>query len=69
MIARLEFDPGSNRWEIGDRELHCGDCFHIYDGNGEHPMPVRIEHASDGWYLITPYGLCRVSNRLAEVGR
>lgn len=67
-LRSLRFDNQSGRWCIGERELHCGDCFELYpDCNGLPPIPVRIEHASAGWYLITPYGITQLSQRKAEL--
>jgi hypothetical protein len=46
----LRFDERSQRMAIGDKELHCGDCFHIKNRGRWHS--VRIEHSSHvGWYL------------------
>jgi hypothetical protein len=66
-VNRLQFDPESGRWAIGRRELHCGDCFNLHpDTKGLPPIPVRIEMSSEGWYLITPYGLTKLSSRNAS---
>jgi hypothetical protein len=53
----LKFDPASGRYVLVGRELHCGDCFQVYwlpgvslDAICWHD--VRIEHNSEGWYLI-----------------
>lgn len=44
------YHPGpSERCNIGGRELHCGDCFQIRNGDKAHD--VRIELSQD-WYLI-----------------
>lgn len=44
------YHPGpSHRCTIDDRELHCGDCFQIR--NGERKIDVRIELGQD-WVLI-----------------
>lgn len=67
MMARLVFDASSGRWTIGDRELHCGDCFHLFTDKQGAPIPVRIEHGSNGWCLISDYGFIQPSGRLAEV--
>jgi len=55
-MKTLQFAFDSGRYAIGDRELHCGDCFQIkLDGKWR---DVRIEHSSrikpphSGWYLI-----------------
>lgn len=39
----------SRRCQIGEYELHCGDCFQIL--NGDKWADVRIELSGD-WYLI-----------------
>jgi hypothetical protein len=63
----LRLDEQSNRWCIGEHELHCGDCFKLYpDTAGLPPIVVRIEHSSQGWYLLTPYGPTQLSYRKAE---
>lgn len=47
----------SNRYAIGDTDLHCGDVFQIKDVTGKW-MTVRIEMNSNGWYLIDTDGKC-----------
>lgn len=54
-MNRIEFDPTSGRCRIGERQLHCGDCFQL-NADG-HWIDVRIEHNSAGWYLVTGFGL------------
>lgn len=67
MIEHMIFDESSGRWKIGDRELHCGDCFRLFpDRNDLPPIDVRIEHNSDGWYLLSPYGPILPSKRKAS---
>lgn len=62
----MHFD--GSRWCIGDRELHCGDCFDLYpDRNDLPPIEVRIEHGAAGWYLLTPYGIMQPSKRRASL--
>ena len=65
---KLTFNHATNRWQIGERELHCGDCFKLHDDEGKLPaIQVRIEHGSrEGWYLLTPYGITKPSERKAE---
>jgi len=46
----LHFDGDSGRYVLAGRDLHCGDCFQILrDGRW---IDVRIEHDSNGWYLV-----------------
>lgn len=52
----FRFDFNSGRYAVGERELHCGDCFQMeVDGKW---LDVRIEHTNQvkpphsGWYLI-----------------
>jgi len=43
----------ASRCTLGDRELHCGDCFQIV--STPHPTLVidtRIELGRAGWYLV-----------------
>lgn len=66
--SNLRYDHESGRWCIGDHDLHCGDCFDLYaDRKDLPPIPVRIEHASAGWYVITPYGITQLSTRRASL--
>lgn len=65
----MHYDDESRRWCIGERELHCGDCFNLYPDkeNSLPPIPVRIEHCSAGWYLISDYGILQPSKRRAKL--
>ncbi len=64
---QLTFNNDTRRWQIGERELHCGDCFKLHDDEGKLPaINVRIEYGRDDWYLITPYGITKPSERKAE---
>lgn len=66
----MVWNEQAGRWQIGDYELHCGDCFTLYpDRSDLPPIDVRIEHSNSqgGWYLITPYGLIRPSKRQARL--
>lgn len=65
----MQFNGHTKRWEIGERELHCGDCFKLYPERLGNPIEVRIEHCDAGWYLISDYGIIQPSKRLAEVDR
>lgn len=63
----MTFNGATQRWEIGEHELHCGDCFTLFaDNKKDPPIPVRIEHCSAGWYLISAYGILQPSKRMAE---
>lgn len=44
------FNFTDERWAIGPYDLHCGDCFELFDGYKW--VPLRIEHNSNGWYLV-----------------
>lgn len=46
----FHYNPESTRYAIGERDLHCGDCFELRRGDAW--MPVRIEHSQEDWYLI-----------------
>lgn len=48
-ISTLSYNKEIDRFCIGTRDLHCGDCFEVK--NGEEWEAVRIEY-SDHWYLI-----------------
>jgi hypothetical protein len=45
------------RCTIGERELHCGDCFKIVDGPDV--RHVRIEHNGD--WIIVGVGIAEAS--------
>ena len=66
-MKTLTFNTDTRRWQIGERELHCGACFKLYADDGSLPaIQVRIEYNNQGWYLITPYGITKPSERKAE---
>ena len=76
-MKSLRFNQDSGRWEIvgrpglAPRELHCGDTFKLYPNPPAPalpPIPVQIEHSDGlgGWYLLTPYGITRPSERMVE---
>jgi hypothetical protein len=67
--ANLHLNTDTGRWEIGEYELHCGDCFELFSDKRDkpEPIPVRIEHCSAGWYLISEFGILQVSKRLARI--
>ncbi len=44
------YNPASGRWAIGERELHCGDCFQLW--TGQKWEDTRIEMSRDHWYLV-----------------
>jgi hypothetical protein len=48
------YEPCSGRWVIGQREIHCGDCFMVLARGeaGEQWLHVRAELDQDGWYLV-----------------
>ena len=46
----LLYNSYSERYEIYDIELHCGDCFQVLiDG---HWVDTSIELNRNGWYLV-----------------
>ena len=46
----LLYNSYSERYEIDDIELHCGDCFQVFvDGQW---IDTRIEVNKNGYYLI-----------------
>ena len=66
----LIYDETTERWTLGPRELHCGDCFKLFPDRFDLPaIEVRIEHSESlgGWYLLTPYGITKPSNREAAL--
>jgi len=65
----LAYDENSRRWCIGSHELHCGDCFELFSDRKDNPkpIPVRIEHCSSGWYLISEFGTLQLSRRAARI--
>lgn len=48
-VSTLSYNQEIDRYCIGTRDLHCGDCFEFK--NGEDWQSVRIEY-SDKWYLV-----------------
>jgi hypothetical protein len=48
-MKTLEYNRESKRMRIGERDLHCGDCFQLQVGREW--KDVRIEHAT-AWYLV-----------------
>lgn len=55
----LSFEPETQRYLLGDRELHCGDCFQLkVSGRNDTCvwLDVRIEHSDGRFYLISPIG-------------
>ena len=56
IIAQLRYDPESDRYTIGRKELHCGDCFWVLIVNAQTHEPewvdVSIESDRNGYYLI-----------------
>jgi len=48
--GRLRFNRDTQRYEIGEWELHCGNCFQIKFGSDW--LDTRIEMSSGQWYLV-----------------
>lgn len=49
-MKTFHYNGESARCTVGERELHCGDCFKLINGKTTHD--VRIEHGGGGWYLV-----------------
>lgn len=45
----FHYNPESTRYAIGERDLHCGDCFELRRGDAW--VPVSIELSQEDWYL------------------
>lgn len=58
MRATLTLNRETDRWQVGDRELHAGDVFEL-ELPGNSWLPVRFEwkHHHDG----PPTGYCLVA--------
>lgn len=63
---RFYYDSFSGRFKLGNRELHCGDCFRLRLDDKCYSLPgavcgewrdVRIEFTSNQWYLIFAPGV------------
>lgn len=53
MSARFDYSGPTKRCKLGDRELHCGDCFKICDDAGKwHDTRIEFGGADKDWYLI-----------------
>jgi len=53
-MSRFIYNGPESRCTLGERELHCGDCFEIRDEAGQWHH-TRIEHTLSldcRWYLI-----------------
>ena len=48
--STLSYNKELDRYVIGTKELHCGECFQI-ENEGDW-LDVRIEMGANGWYLI-----------------
>jgi hypothetical protein len=57
----LEEDLASGRYVLEGEDLHCGDCFLVKTIEGKW-IGTRIEHCSDGWYLVGIPGATRDLN-------
>jgi len=51
MSTRFDYAGPSQRCKVGETELHCGDCFQLFDDNGK-KHDVRIEYSQGDWYLV-----------------
>jgi hypothetical protein len=54
----------SGRRSLNGHDLHCGDCFQIKTMEGI--IEVRIEHNSNGWYLVGIAHPLDLDNRMAR---
>jgi len=51
-MDRLWFNHSADRWAIGQRDLHCGDCFQIHNRETGAWADTRIEMSRKQWYLV-----------------
>lgn len=48
----LLYNSYTERYEIEDIELHCGDCFEVRLDRCDEWIETRIEMNKNGWYLV-----------------
>ncbi len=62
MVSQLKYNNETDRYELGDWELHCGNCFEVLicsnDTEEAEWIQTRIEirvdehNGHDEWYLV-----------------
>lgn len=69
--CRLWYDESDQRFHLGERDLHCGDCFQAlikcvwWDVRIEHSYALRTG-VNHGWYLVGVTGVYAIEGLLAR---